>query len=426
MLRRLSLPPLDGLTPYLRSHALSGVEVRRAVEAIVADVAARGDQAVVEQTTRLDGVTLTPSQWEIPREGWADAFERLPPLLQGALAEATRRVKDYHDRHHDEGYRYTLLDGTQLGMRVSPIERVGLYVPGGRAAYPSSVIMNAIPAKVAGVREVVAVTPPGGVTDAVLAACLLAGVDHLYQIGGAQAIAALGYGTATLPRVDKVVGPGNKWVAEAKRQLVGQVGIDMVAGPTEVVIIADGTVSAVHVAADLVAQAEHDEDAAAWCITTSTALADALPAALERVLATNSRAAIARVALERRGLLITVPDLETACRVSDLRAPEHLQLLVVDAEKWTERIRNAGAIYVGDATPEPVGDYYAGPSHVLPTSGTARFGSALGVHDFIKRTSIVRYSRAALERDGPAIIALAVAEGLPGHAESIRIRLRGE
>lgn len=426
MLRRLSLPPLDGLTPHLRSHALSGVEVRRAVEAIVADVAARGDQAVVEQTTRLDGVTLAPSQWEIPREGWADAFERLPPLLQGALAEATRRVKDYHDRHHDEGYRYTLLDGTQLGMRVSPIERVGLYVPGGRAAYPSSVIMNAIPAKVAGVRQVVAVTPPGGVTDAVLAACLLAGVDHLYQIGGAQAIAALAYGTATLPRVDKIVGPGNKWVAEAKRQLVGQVGIDMVAGPTEVVIIADGTVSAVHVAADLVAQAEHDEDAAAWCITTSTALADALPAALERVLATNSRAAIARVALERNGLLIAVPDLETACRVSDLRAPEHLQLLVVDAEKWTERIRNAGAIYVGDATPEPVGDYYAGPSHVLPTSGTARFGSALGVHDFIKRTSIVRYSRAALERDGPAIIALAVAEGLPGHAESIRIRLRGE
>ncbi len=311
-------------------------------------------------------------------------------------------------------------------MRVSPIERVGLYVPGGRAAYPSSVIMNAIPAKVAGVRQVVAVCPPGGVTDAVLAACLLAGVDHLYQIGGAQAIAALAYGTATLPRVDKVVGPGNKWVAEAKRQLVGQVGIDMVAGPTEVVIIADGTVSAVHVAADLVAQAEHGEDAAAWCITTSTALADALPAALERVLATNSRAAIARVALERHGLLITVPDLETACRVSDLRAPEHLQLLVVDAEKWTERIRNAGAIYVGDATPEPVGDYYAGPSHVLPTSGTARFGSALGVHDFIKRTSIVRYSRAALERDGPAIVALAVAEGLPGHAESIRIRLRGE
>lgn len=425
MLRRLSVPPLDLLTPFLPSYAVAEIGVRRAVETIVTDVATRGDAAVAEQTARLDGVTLAPGQWEVSREGWAEAFERLPPLLQGALAESTRRVKDYHDRHHDEGYRYTLLDGTQLGMRVSPIERVGLYVPGGKAAYPSSVIMNAIPAKVAGVREVIAVTPPGGVTDAVLAACLLAGVDHLYQIGGAQAIAALAYGTATIPRVDKIVGPGNKWVAEAKRQLVGQVGIDMIAGPTEVLIIADHTARASHVAADLVAQAEHDEDAAAWCVTTSPALADALPTALEEVLQTNPRAKIVRAALERHGLLVTVPDLETACKVSDLRAPEHLELLVADAEKWVDRIRHAGAIFVGDSTPEPVGDYYAGPSHVLPTAGTARFGSPLGVHDFIKRTSIIRYSRAALERDGPAIAAFADAEGLPGHAESIRVRLRG-
>ncbi|MEO6067771.1 MAG: histidinol dehydrogenase [Gemmatimonadales bacterium] len=425
MLRRLSAPPFDVMTPYLPAQGVANTEVRRAVEAIVADVAARGDLAVAEQTARLDGVTLTPSQWEIPREGWADAFERLPPLLQGALAESTRRVRDYHDRHREEGFRYTLLDGTQLGMRVTPIERVGLYVPGGKAAYPSSVIMNAIPAKVAGVREVVAVTPPGGVTDAVLAACLLTGVDKLYQIGGAQAIAALAFGTATIPRVDKIVGPGNKWVAEAKRQLVGQVGIDMIAGPTEVLIIADHTVRPAHVAADLVAQAEHDEDAAAWCVTTSVALADALPAALEQVLATNPRAAIVRAALERHGLLIVVPDLETACKVSDLRAPEHLELLVADAEKWVDRIRHAGAIFVGDSTPEPVGDYYAGPSHVLPTSGTARFASPLGVYDFIKRTSVIRYSRAALERDGPAIAAFADAEGLPGHAESIRVRLRG-
>lgn len=426
MLRRLSAPPFEVLTPFLPSLAPAEAEVRRAVEGILEDVAARGDAAIVEHTTRLDGVTLTPVAWEVPREKWADAFERLPPLLQGALAEATRRVSDYHDRNHDEGYRYTLLDGTQLGVRVSPIERVGLYVPRGGSAYPSSVIMTAIPAKMAGVREVVAVTPPGGVSDAVLAACLLAGVDHLYQVGGAQGVAALAYGTATIPRVDKIVGPGDTWVAEAKRQLAGQVGIDMIAGPTEVLIITDGTVPVSHVAADLVAQAEHAPEASVWCVTTSAAVADALPAAIEAVLAKNPRAATVRSALERHGLLVVVPDLEAACRVSDLRAPEHLQLLIANAEKWVERIKNAGAIYVGDATPEPVGDYYAGPSHVLPTGGTARFGSALGTYDFVKRTSIIRYSRAALERDGPAIAAFAEAEGLPGHAESIRVRLRGE
>lgn len=426
MLRRLSVPPLDLLTPHLPAHEVAPVEIRREVEQIIADVTARGDVALVEHTTRVDGVTLTPAQWEVPRETWPDAFERLPPLLQGALAEATRRVRDYHDRHHDEGYRYTLLDGTQLGMRVSPIERVGLYVPGGSTSFPSSAIMNAIPAKMAGVREVVAMTPPGGVTDALLAACLLAGVDRLFRVGGTPAIAALTFGTATIPRVDKIVGTGSRWVAEAKRQLTGLVGIDMVSGPTEVLIIADHTASATHVAADLVAQAEHDEAATAWCVTSSVALADALPAALAAALARNPRAAIARTALERQGLLVVVPDLETACRVSDLRAPEHLELLVADAEKWAERIHNAGAIYLGDSTPEPVADYYAGPSHVLPTAGTARFASALGVHDFIKRTSIIRYSRAALERDGPAIAAFAEAEGLPGHAEAIRVRLRGE
>jgi histidinol dehydrogenase len=426
MLRRLTVPPFDQLHPFLAQIGAPDLELRRAVEAILADVAARGDAAVVEQTARLDGVTVPPEEWEIPREGWAEAFERLPPLLQGALAEATRRVRDYHDRHHDAGYRYTLLDGTQLGMRVTPVDRVGLYIPGGKAAYPSSVIMGAVPAKVAGVREVIAVTPPGGVTDAVQAACLLAGVDHLYQVGGAQGIAALAFGTATIRRVDKIVGPGSKWVAEAKRQLVGQVGIDMIAGPTEVVIIADETAVVAHVAADLVAQAEHDEDASVWCVTTSPRLADALPGALEGALAKAPRAAIARAALERHGLLVVVPDVETACKVADLRAPEHLQLLVAEGEKWVDRLRHAGAIYLGDSTPESVGDYYAGPSHVLPTGGTARFASPLWTGDFLKRTSIIRYSRAALERDGPAIAAFADAEGLAGHAEAIRLRLRGK
>jgi histidinol dehydrogenase len=309
-------------------------------------------------------------------------------------------------------------------MRVSPIERVGLYVAGVKSAYPSSVIMNAIPAKVAGVREVVAVTPEGGVTDAVLGACLLAGVDHLYQVGGAPGIAALCYGTPTIPRVDKIVGVGDAWVREAKRQVVGEVGIDMVGGPTEVLIIADGSVDISHVAADLVAQAEHDAEAVAWCVTSSPALAGALPAALEAALVRSPRAAIVRAALSANGVIVLVPDLETACRVSDLRAPEHLELLVADADKWADRIRNAGAIYIGDSSPEPVGDYYAGPSHVIPAGGSARFASPLGLQDFLKRTSVVRYSRAALERDGPAIAAFADAEGLPGHAESIRIRLR--
>ncbi|HET7041602.1 MAG TPA: histidinol dehydrogenase [Gemmatimonadales bacterium] len=424
MLRRITVPPMDLLAPALARPAAGDPALRQEVERVVADVRARGDAAVIEHARRLDGARLATAAWEVPREGWAEAFERLPPLLQGALAEATRRVRDYHDRHHDEGYRYTLLDGSQLGMRVSPIERVGLYVAGGASTYPSSVIMSAIPAKVAGVREVVAVTPEGSVTDAVLAACLLAGVDHLYQVGGAPAIAALAAGTATIPRVDKIVGTGDRWVREAKRQVAGEVGIDMVGGPTEVLIIADATADVTHVAADLVAQAEHGPEAVAWCVTPSPALADQLPAALEAALARGGHPDTVRATLAAHGVLVVVPDLETACRVSDLRAPEHLELLVADAERWADRIRHAGAIYVGDASPQPVGDYYAGPSHVIPTGGAARFASPLGLHDFLKRTSVVRYSRAALERDGPAIAAFAEAEGLKGHADAIRIRLR--
>jgi histidinol dehydrogenase len=424
MLRRLTAPPFDLLTPHLPRGRHPDPAVRLEVEGILADVRARGDAAVVEHTTRLDGSALPPGAWEIPREEWAEAFERLPPLLQGALAEGTRRVRDYHDRHHDVGYRYTLLDGTQLGLRVTPIASVGIYLASGRTAYPSSVIMGTIPAKVAGVREVVAVAPAGTVTDAVQAACLLAGVDHLFQVGGAQAIGALTWGTATLPAVDKIVGPGCRWVAEAKRQVQGEVGIDMIPGASEVVIIADHTAKVHHVAADLVAQAEHDEDALAWCVTTHGPLADALPAAVEAALAKSTRADVARTALERRGLIVAVPDLETACRVSDLCAPEHAVLLVAQAEQWAEKVRQAGTVLVGDSTPEPVADFYAGPSHILPTGGASRFASPLGVHDFIKRTSVIRYSRAALERDGPAIAAFAEAEGLKGHAEAIRVRLR--
>jgi histidinol dehydrogenase len=265
--------------------------------------------------------------------------------------------------------------------------------------------------------------PPSGVTDAVLAACALSGVTRIFRIGGAQAVGALAFGTATVPRVDKIVGPGNRWVAEAKRQVVGQVGIDMVAGPTELLIIADATASPARVAADLIAQAEHDEDACSWCVTPSTALADALPAALDAALAGAPRARIARAAIERNGLLVMVPTMREAIEVANRRAPEHLEIVADGAERIAGAVRHAGAIFLGDETPEPVGDYLAGPSHVLPTAGTARYASPLGVYDFVKRTSVIRYSAARLAADADAIVALAEAEGLHGHAEAVRIRL---
>jgi histidinol dehydrogenase len=318
----------------------------------------------------------------------------------------------------------TEADGSLVGMKVIPLDRVGLYVPGGKASYPSSVIMNAVPAVVAGVQEIVAVVPPQAVTDVVLAACALAGVTRIFRVGGAQAIAALAYGTATIPRVDKIVGPGNRWVAEAKRQVVGQVGIDMIAGPTEVVVLADATARPARVAADLIAQAEHDEDAVSWCVTTDPGLAEALPAALEAALARAPRAAIARTSLERNGLIVLVPSMRDAIEVVNRRAPEHLEIVAEGAERVAAGIRHAGAIFLGDDTPEPVGDYLAGPSHVLPTAGTARYASPLGVYDFVKRTSVIRYTRARLADDAEAIIALAEAEGLFGHAEAVRVRIQ--
>jgi histidinol dehydrogenase len=282
--------------------------------------------------------------------------------------------------------------------------------------------MNAVPALVAGVREIVAVVPPSGMNDVVLAACALSGVTRIFRIGGAQAVAALAYGTATVPRVDKIVGPGNRWVAEAKRQVVGQVGIDMIAGPTEILVIADGSASPARIAADLIAQAEHDEDAVSWCVTTDAGLATALPAALEEALARAPRAAIAREALQRNGLIALVPSMREAIEVANRRAPEHLAIVAQGAERIARSVRHAGAIFLGDDTPEPVGDYVAGPSHVLPTGGTARYASPLGVYDFVKRTSVIRYTRERLAADADTIVLLAEAEGLYGHAHAIRIR----
>jgi histidinol dehydrogenase len=396
------------------------------VSGILDQVMVRGDAAVREYTRQFDGIDLGPEEWELETGAWQDALGRIPGELRGALARAVQRVTQYHQRQREEGFHLAEPDGTVVGMEVAPLDRVGLYIPGGKASYPSSVIMNAVPALVAGVQEIVAVVPPQGVTDVVLAACALSGVTRVFRVGGAQAIAALAYGTRTIPRVDKIVGPGNRWVAEAKRQVVGLVGIDMVAGPTELLVLADGTAQPDRVAVDLIAQAEHDEDASSWCVTTDADLAEALPAALEDGLVRNPRAEIARTALGRNGLIVLAGSMRDAIEVVNRRAPEHVEVIADGAERVASAIRNAGAIFLGDNTPEPVGDYLAGPSHVLPTGGTARYASPLGVYDFVKRTSVIRYAPSRLAEDADAIIALAEAEGLPGHADAVRVRVGRE
>ncbi len=417
------MPPFSALDPLLAQRGGSDAATREAVARILDDVLRRRDEAVREYTRRFDGVDLPPEEWELGPRSWQGALDRVDPALRAALSKAVARVREYHTHQREEGFRLETPDGSVVGMKVTPLDRVGLYVPGGKASYPSSVVMNAVPAQVAGVREIVAVVPPTGVTDVVLGACALSGVTRIFRIGGAQAVGALAFGTATVPRVDKIVGPGNRWVAEAKRQVVGQVGIDMVAGPTEVLIIADRTASPARVAADMIAQAEHDEEATSWCVTTDPRLADALPAALEAGLATAPRAAIARTALERNGAVIVAADMAAAIETANRRAPEHQEILAEAAERIAEGVSHAGAIFIGDHTPEPVGDYLAGPSHVLPTGGTARHASPLGVYDFVKRTSVIRYSAERLAADAADIVSLAEAEGLHVHAEAVRVRL---
>jgi histidinol dehydrogenase len=422
-LRPYRVPPLSALAELLSAtRAAADAATRETVAAMLEAVRAEGDAAVCRFQLEVDGVDLAPAEWEVPREAWEAACARLDPALRGALERAAERVRAFHEDQREPSRSSLDEDGTLVGTRVLPLDLVGVYVPGGTASYPSSVLMNVIPAVVAGVREIVAVTPPGGITDAVLAACAIAGVTRLFRIGGAQACAALAFGTATVPRVDKLVGPGNRCVAEAKRQLAGVVGIDMVAGPTEVLIVADDSARPAHVAADLLAQAEHDREASAWLVTPAEGLVAAVERELETRLATAPRAEIARAALARHGAAVIVPDLATAMTVVNRRAPEHLELLVRDADRWLDAVRHAGAVFVGPFTPEPVGDYVAGPSHVLPTGGSARFASPLGVYDFVKRMSVVRYSAARLQRDAGDIVTLARAEGLYGHAEAVRVR----
>jgi len=401
--------------------------VQRAVDAILVDVRARGDEALLELTARHDRFAAGTAAALRVRADELDAAERaLAPETRAALAYAAERIERFHGAAVPKSWRITDEHGSVLGQEIRPLERVGVYVPGGRAAYPSTVLMTAVPARVAGVREIVLVTPPdaeGCIEAAVLAAARVAGVTEAYRVGGAQAIAALAYGTATIRRVDKIVGPGNVYVALAKQRVFGEVGIDMVAGPSEVVVVADGDADAEWIAADLLAQAEHDPMARAVLITDAETLAPRVTRALARQLESLPRRVIAGEAVSRHGAIVIVGDLEDALDVANRLAPEHLELLVRVPQALLPRVRHAGAVFVGGQTPEVVGDYVAGPSHVLPTAGTARFSSPLGVEDFVKRTSVIEYSRPGLAAARPHLHALTTVEGLAGHGRAADVRL---
>jgi histidinol dehydrogenase len=394
------------------------------VEAILQQVRLEGDEGLLELSERFDGVR--PDPLRIPTERLREAWDCCAPELRQALELAHQRIEAFHRRQRPTDLAITGPHGELLGRRWRPVERAGLYVPGGRASYPSTVLMNAVPALVAGVERVVMVTPPGPggePSPTVLAAAHLAGVHEVYRVGGAQAIAALAFGTETIPRVDVITGPGNLYVTLAKKAVYGHVSIDSLAGPSEVLVIADHTADPDLVATDLLAQAEHDPLAAAILLTTSEELAAAVPGALERQLDGHPRAAITRQAIEDWGLIVLCDSLAAAARLSDRFAPEHLELIVEDPEPLAERIRHAGAIFLGPHSPEAVGDYLAGPNHTLPTSGTARFAGALCVETFLRHTSLIRFNQEALRATGAAVVTLAESEGLHSHAESVRRRL---
>jgi histidinol dehydrogenase len=403
-------------------------DVDQAVRAIIADVRARGDAAVIDYTRRFDRLELTPETLHISASEIAEAADSADPKAVEALKLAAARIQDYHRRQLPADSAYQDDRGVMLGARWTPVEGAGLYVPGGTAAYPSSLLMNAIPAKVAGVERIVMVVPApdGKLNPLVLAAARIAGVDEIYRIGGAQAIAALAYGTATIAPVDKIVGPGNIYVATAKRLVFGVVGIDMIAGPSEILVVADGGNDPAWIAADLLSQAEHDPSSQSILITDDPAFGDAVAAAAEDHLSRLPRAEIARASWEAHGAIIAVPALEEAVALIDRIAPEHLELAVAAPEMLAAEVRNAGAIFLGRHTPEAIGDYVAGTNHVLPTERSARFSSGLGVLDFMKRTSIVGCDPAGLAAIGPAAVTLAEAEGLDAHALSVALRLNGQ
>jgi histidinol dehydrogenase len=409
---------LEALTRY---EAAQDEAVQATVRAIIADVRARGDAAVLEYTKRFDRVQADSIDGlRIEKDAIEAALQSVPKAQADALRQAAGRIRAFHEKQLQPSWDHAEPDGTRLGQRVAPIERVGIYVPGGKAAYPSSVLMNALPAKVAGVRELVMASP--NPNPLVLAAAALAGVDRLFSVGGAQAVAALAYGTESIPRVDKIVGPGNAYVAEAKRQVFGQVGIDMVAGPSEILVIADGGTPADWVAMDLFSQAEHDETAQAILLCPDARYLDEVENAFRKLLPQMERKQVIEASLEARGALILVRDLDEACALAGRIAPEHLELSVEDPAAWLPKVGNAGAIFLGRYSSEAIGDYCAGPNHVLPTAGTARFSSPLGVYDFQKRTSVIDISQAAAASLGRIAATLADGEGFAAHARSARMR----
>lgn len=397
--------------------------VTESVERILEDVRMRGDEAVEEYTLRFDGTR--PLLAPIGREELKKLAESCDPDVYAAMERAKKNIEDFHRRQLQQSWLTTQANGVILGQRIRGLNRVGVYVPGGTAAYPSSVLMNAIPAKIAGVKEIVMVTPPpknGGFNSAVMAAAYIAGVDTVYLCGGAQAVAALAYGTKSIEKVDKIVGPGNIYVATAKRLLFGVVDIDMIAGPSEILILADGTAEPSYLAADLMSQAEHDPLASAILLTTSEEIAEKTAAEIERQIATLSRADIIRRSLNDYGAIIVCRDMDEAVDFANRLAPEHLEVMCEDPLSYIGRLDNAGSVFLGKYSPEPLGDYYAGPNHVLPTSGTARFFSPLSVDSFVKKSSFISYNRAALEEAKEDIQVIAREEGLDAHANSIRIR----
>ena len=418
-LRRLSTASrgFDGqLARLIRYESAADTSVRKTVTRILADVRARGDAALLAYAKRFDKVTARSiAQLDIaPRSV-------VPPAQLEALRAAHARIRAFHERQVQASWDYTEPDGTRLGQRITPLERVGIYVPGGTAAYPSTVLMNAVPAKVAGVGELVMVSP--NPNPLVLAAAALAGVDRVIGIGGAQAVAALAYGTRSIARVDKIVGPGNAYVAEAKRQVFGAVGIDMIAGPSEILVLSDGSAPADWLAMDLFSQAEHDEDAQALLLSPDSSHLDAVEKAMARLLGEMPRKRVIGASLKARGALIHTRDLEEACALANRIAPEHLELCVAEPEAWLPKLRHAGAIFLGRYSSEAIGDYCAGPNHVLPTSGSARFSSPLGVYDFQKRSSIIEVSRTAASKLGRIAATLAEGEGLSAHARAAQMRI---
>ena len=408
-----------------RRGAGSEESIRASVKAIVDDVAARGDPALLDYTEKFDQSGLTAGGMEVSGGEWSRAAAEAPRKDVKILSLAAGRIEAFHRKQDLKGWVSSEEEGISLGQRVLPLERVGIYAPGGLAAYPSTVLMAAIPAKIAGVAEIILVSPAkqGRLNPLVAAAAKLGGVNRFFKIGGAQAIAALAYGTQTVPRVDKIVGPGNAYVTAAKKIVHGDVAIDMIAGPSEVLIIADGTADAAFVAADLLAQAEHDEMASAILLTPDEKLAGQVIAEVHKQAALLPKKSIALRALDAFGAVVVTRDLYEAAAIADRFAPEHLELIVDRPEQLLERIRHAGAVFLGGYTPEAIGDYMAGPNHILPTAGTARFASPLGVYDFVKRTGIVSFSRAALEKYGRQAARFAGMEGLNGHERSILIRL---